>query len=140
MQRAVTHVQAALAQLAAGGADANQLADAVVSTWLGIDNALSPVIGQRGVAALFNRSLHLKRADHPWLAAAQVDVHGTSAFAALQTALSQQSIQDVIAANSELLQAFYDLLVSLIGDSLTERLLQPVWAETPNGNSSQDSP
>ena len=140
MQIAIAGSQAALARLAAEGADADRIADAAVSTWREMDAALSPVIGQRGVAALFNRSLHLKRADHPWLAAAQADAQGSSGFAALQTALSQQTTTKAMAANGELLHAFCDLLGTLVGSSLTERLLKPVWTKAPTGKPAQDSP
>ena len=50
---------APLADLVSDGADAEQLADAIVAMWLEIDQALHPIIGHRGVAALYNRSLHL---------------------------------------------------------------------------------
>ena len=47
-------------------------------------------------------------------------------FAALRSVLSQQRSAQVVAANGALLQTFYDLLSSLIGVSLTERLLRSV--------------
>ena len=38
---------------------AGQVADVLVSTWQAIDASLSPVIGHRGVAMLYKRSLYL---------------------------------------------------------------------------------
>ena len=46
-----------LQQLAAQGADSAQITDAIVSTWVVVEAALSPVIGKKGIAALYTRSL-----------------------------------------------------------------------------------
>ena len=56
--------------MAVGGADAVQIADAAVAIWARVHAALAPLIGQRGSAALYKRSLHLARADYSWLVAA----------------------------------------------------------------------
>ena len=110
----------------AEGADAAQIADLSVSTWRAVDAALSPVIGQRGVAALYKRSLYLIRADHPCLSAVYEGELGPGEFAGLHTALSGQSSSDAAAANGALLRAFHDLLAHLIGASLTGQLLRSV--------------
>ena len=44
-----------------------------------------------------------------------------------------------VAANAALLQNFQDLLTSLIGLSLTERLLSPVWDKPSSGQAEQDT-
>lgn len=106
--------------------DAAQIADLSVSTWRAVDAALSPVIGQRGVAALYKRSLYLTRADHPCLSAVYEGELGPGEFAGLHTALSAQSNADAAAANGALLQAFHDLLANLIGALLTRQLLRSV--------------
>jgi hypothetical protein len=41
--------------------------------------------------------------------------------------------------NAALLQNFHELLVSLIGASLTERLLRPVWDIPPSGDAVQET-
>lgn len=87
---------------------------------------LAPIIGHRGVAALFGRSLHLARPDHPWLTASHETLAEPMDFAALQSILSQQSSAKVVAANGALLQKFVEQLNHLIGGSLTARLLRPV--------------
>ncbi|MGI9024323.1 MAG: hypothetical protein ACR2GP_01875 [Burkholderiaceae bacterium] len=119
-------MHSALAQVAATGVDASQIADIAFSTWRGIDAALSPIIGQRGVAALFKRSLYLARAPHPCLASVYDGELGPGEFASLRIALSQQTSADASAANAALLQTFHDLLANLIGATLTEQLLRPV--------------
>ena len=119
-------MQAALSQRTAEGADAGRIADLAALTWRDIDAALSPIIGQRGVAALYKRSLHLTRACYPWLATVYESTLQDGDFTALQTALSQQTSSAAAAGNSTLLRTFYDLLSNLIGQSLTERLLKSV--------------
>jgi hypothetical protein len=121
-------IAATLAHRVAKGADAAQIADAIVSTWQAIDAALSPIIGRGGVAALYNRSLHLTGSRYPWLAGSYNDVQTALDLAALKSVLVQQSSTSAAAVGGALLQTFYEMLTSLIGPSLTERLLRSVWA------------
>jgi hypothetical protein len=109
------------------GAPGGQIADAAISVWHDINVALSPIIGQRGVMALYKRSLALTRADYPWLGAAQEHSLHPDDFAALQQALALQTRPNAAAANGALLQRFTELLNNLIGPSLSERLLRSVW-------------
>lgn len=110
------------------GASALQIATALGPLLLDLDAALSPIIGPRGVTALWQRSLHLTSAVHPWLAAGQPG--GLTALdpSLLATAIVQRGDGDAAAAVNALLLAFHELLASLIGLSLTERLLRTVWA------------
>jgi hypothetical protein len=116
-----------LVQLAAGGLEARRIADAALAIWGAIDAALSPILGQRGIAALYQRSLHLVRAEHSWLAAAHDAESMPQSMGALHRSLSRQSGPNAAAATGALLQAFHDLVTNLIGLSLAERLLRPVW-------------
>ena len=126
MRGAAEHIQSSLSRRAAAGGDAGSIASSVVSTWRDIDAALVPIIGNRGVAALFHRTLHLIRHDHAWLAAAHVSMADSMDFKALHSTLSQRTGADIVTANGALLQNFLELLGSLIGESLSERLLRPV--------------
>ncbi|MEO8656316.1 MAG: hypothetical protein ABI409_19495, partial [Ramlibacter sp.] len=92
--------------------------------WTAIDGALSPIIGAGGVAALYRRSVHLVVPGHPWLAAAYEGALQPGDFAPLRTALSLQTGANAAAAHDAILQTFQDLLDNLIGQSLTQRLLQ----------------
>ena len=106
------------------GSDSGQVADNALGIWREIDASLAPVIGRRGVAALYQRSLHLVRREYPWLLAAHSAATGFGDdFSELQQALDLQTCTESIAANTALLNAFYGLLISLIGESLTRRLL-----------------
>ena len=130
-----------LVQRAAEGADAAQIADAVVATWKRIDAALAPIIGQGSVAVLYMRSLHLIDAAYPWLADMQQGdgVHVTVDLAALRAILALQDSAAAAAAGGALLQTFYELLASLVGPSLTERLLRSVWENPLSGTTAQDT-
>ena len=137
--RSARHFCENLAQLARGGADADQIATLAVLKWRTLDNALSPIIGHGGVAALFKRSLSLTRPTHAWLASLEDGADQPHNFAALQSALCQQTSSEAAAAAGALLQKFVDLLSHLIGESLTERLLRSVWDNTSSDGAVQDT-
>jgi hypothetical protein len=132
-------LQAMLAQLAAQDADAIRIADTAVAIWLRIDAALAPIIGHGGVAALYERSLYLTGADHHWLLAAHRHVPAAGPFVEpLRATLAQQTRADAGAGIGALLQIFLDLLTSLIGAELTERLLRSVWEQPSSGTAVRD--
>jgi hypothetical protein len=139
MQIKTLPVQTALARMAMEGADAERIADVASAVWRDVAAALSPIIGQRGVAELYKRSVYLTRADYEWMAAVHASALGPAKFASLQTALAQQTSQNAAAANGLLLRTFYDLLIKLIGASLTERLFRSVWDNLSSGHAAQDT-
>lgn len=120
------------------GGDSQSIADVAVSVWLAIDAALSPVIGPRGNAALYRRSLHLARAHYPWLDIAYSGAVQPGDYSALRDALSQQPPSDATQAHEATLQIFQDLLAELIGRSLSQRLLQAVWEPPSSRGTAQD--
>lgn len=103
------------------------VAELAHSTWRHIDEALAPVIGARGVIALYKRSLRLAQAEYPWLTDVHDATHLPSEFFALRSALLQQSEDKAVAASAALQQIFYGLLSSFIGNSLTRELLASVF-------------
>jgi len=133
-------IPAALAHLSEQRPDAAQVADAAVVIWGQVDTALSSIIGQRGVAALYKRSLFLSRSAHPCLMAAYDGAMTPGDFSALQTALARCTSADATQAASALLQTFHDLLSHLIGASLTERMIGFVWHNPSSGQAVQDTP
>ena len=136
-----THDDTAAARrtLAAHDASAAQIADAMVATWHEIDTALAPIIGSKAVAALYKRSLHLTARTHPWLAAAHEGGQAAIDLAGLKSVVARQSDADAAHGSSALLQTFNQLLGSLIGPSLTERLLRGAWANPSSGPPAQDT-
>jgi hypothetical protein len=127
MRSDVEQFQSSMARLAANGADSRLIADTAVATWRAVHAELSPIIGQRGVAALFKRSVSLTVPAYDWLDAVRDGTVQPGDFTILHAAMSQQSTSNGVAANGALLQKFVDLLTKLIGESLTARLLRPVW-------------
>jgi hypothetical protein len=120
--------------------EGGQVADSAMATWREISAALIPIIGQRGMAALYKRSLHLTRSAYPWLDGVHNSALAPADFGGLRKALSQQTAPDAAAASETLLQNFHALLSSLIGPSLTERLLRPAHANTTSAAQAQDTP
>lgn len=104
--------------------------------------ALAPVVGARGVAALYKRTLFLASETYPWLAAAFATAAEPGDFTSLRVALSQQDGGEAAAAQQQLLQALHQLLDQLIGPVLTGRLLHTVWASLSSAGSAvrDDSP
>lgn len=125
-----------------------------LATWGEIEVALTPIIGQQGVAALYRRSVHLKTGSHPWLSAliensasnnsAGNTIGSTSGgggidLDALRSVLLRQDAAVASAAGDAVLRTFFELLTNLIGASLTERLLHSVWVNFLSDSSQQDS-
>ncbi|MFD0740388.1 hypothetical protein ACFQZQ_13975 [Lysobacter koreensis] len=120
--------------------DAQPVAESVVSAWKAIDDALSPILGQHGVSLLYQRSLHLTIPGYPWLSGVHQGVQDAMDLVALEQALAQRSSAEAATAGGAFLQAFDNLLVTLIGSSLTERLLHPVWHDLPGDAAAQEIP
>jgi hypothetical protein len=119
-------------------ANAEQLADAIVAIWREVDLALHPIIGHRGVAALYNRSLRLAATTHPWLANGHADALAAIDVTALRADLLQQTAAEAAAAGSALFRSFEQLLASLVGPALTAQLLQSVWTHPAVSPPAQD--
>jgi hypothetical protein len=100
---------------------------------------LTPILGARGVAALYQRTLHVTRARHAWLAEPIEVAQPAIDLVALQAAFARQERAEAAAAATALMQSFHDLLASLIGQPLCERLLEPVWAHSLRRPTAQDT-
>lgn len=129
----------ALARRVGDEASASQIAAAMVAIWQEIDAALTPIIGKGGVAALYKRTLYLTGTAHPWLVLRRDDLSTGVDLVALKAVLSQQSGAAAAAGGNDFLQTFHTLLASLVGLSLTERLLRSVWAGPSGGPPAQDT-
>ena len=120
-------IAAALAERVGGDATATAVADAVTATLLEIEAAIAPFVGTRGLAALFKRSLFLTVGGCPGLLGESAHLPEVVDPAALRLLLSRQDAATAIAGGGLFLQTFQELLASLIGMSLTERLLRAAW-------------
>lgn len=126
MEELSTWLATTLPDRAGAGANAAEVADTLVALLQDVDAALALVIGQPSVTLIYQRSLVLNAPAHPWMTGAheQADID----FGALRSVFAQQSSGDAAIGGSAFLQTFYGLLVDMVGVSLTERLLRPIWA------------
>lgn len=124
-------IKRTLAQRAGEAPDARAVAAASVGIWQQVAARLAPVIGWRGVHVLFSRAVHVMRKDFPALRIADEGEPGAARFASLRAWLETRETDSAADASYALLVIFTDLLANLIGESLTDRLLNPVWASPP---------
>lgn len=139
MKAAERPIGTQLSRLSSANAMPARIAAVAEAHWQSIRAALSPIIGRQGVAALYGRSLHLVRARFPWLEAPEARASASAPFTLLRLSLASQSREDAVSAQGALLQAFVDLLISLIGGPLTERLLAPVCDRPPDDHEAEGS-
>lgn len=132
-------IQTTLAHRAGDAPDARAIAEAALATWHQMSSRLAPVIGVRGGDVLFARALHLTKTSFPWLAMAEGQADHTALLAGLQARLAGQETAAATEAATTLLVTFAEILASLIGESLTERLLGPVWVPTPPEPEQEDA-
>lgn len=132
-------IVASLAQRVGPTADIAGIAEAIISILQDMDAALTPIIGQQGVVALLRRSLHLSASAHARLAGTYDLVQAAPDRAALKAVLLEQSEADALFFGEVLLTTFYTLLTTLIGPSLTVRLLHDVWEPSLSDTPSQEN-
>lgn len=124
-------IRRALMYRAGNTPDANEVGEATLKIWQQMVTWLAPVIGMRGVIVLFSRSLHLTNSAFPGLALTGNHVDNDALLLSLKARLASTETDDAIEASYVLLVTFTELLSTLIGESLTEQLLRPVWIFSP---------
>ena len=132
-------MQQPLSNRVGGDADPAQIAAALLAIWEEIDDALTPIVGPLGLVALYRRSVHLAAAQHPWLAGRDEGLLTDTDPAVLKSVLAQRSSAEASAGGDAFLNTFHELLASLIGPSLTARLLRSVWDNPSSGVAAQDT-
>jgi hypothetical protein len=131
-------VQQPLSSRVGDDADPALIAAAVLAMWYEIDDALTPVIGPLGLVALYRRTVRLAAAQHPWLAGRDEGVLTDTDPAVLKSVLARRNSAEAAAGGNAFLNTFHELLASLIGPSLTARLLRSVWDNPSSGATAQD--
>ena len=124
----VRAIRTKLSRLSGDESDPAAVAGAALVTWNEVAAQLAPVIGGGGVEALFRRALHLTARALPWLADEPADGDIDASLARFKARLAKRDAAGAMEASLALLATFTALLASLIGDSLTDRLLISVWA------------
>jgi hypothetical protein len=117
--------------------DAVAIAGAFVRVMDDIRTVLTPVVGSRGVTALLQRSLQLASHQFPSIPPPSGSEEVVD-LPALQAALAAQDPAAARAAVDGALNSFHDLLTSLIGVPLTERMFVSVWAPPSSGSAAQE--
>lgn len=124
-------IRRTLRQRAGDSPDALVIARATAEIWLQMSAQLTPVIGGNGVDAILKRSLYLTSAAFPWLASPDEQIDHESLPVRISMRLAGRDPVAAAQASSSLLITFTELLATLIGNSLTRRLLDPLWAAAP---------
>lgn len=133
-----SRLTAPLTHRVAEDADSRQIAAAINALWTDIETALQPIVGRRGVAALFKRTLHLAAARHPWLAPLKPGSDDAIDLGQLTALFAAQPPSRAGEAGSALFEIFRELLATLIGAPLSERLLQTAWSNSSSAAPAQD--
>jgi hypothetical protein len=120
-------IKQALAEHAGDEADSTTVADATVGALRLLYAELGLLVGTQATGALCARSVHLTRSSFQWLSQTAVEPPG-GLFTILQNDLSARDAAEARKAGEALLLTFADLLVSLIGEPLTHRLLRSAWS------------
>lgn len=120
-------------------ADISQVADAIISMCDDINTALTPIIGPKGVAALYRRSLLLCSSAHPPFADAFNTLVAGMDLDTFRALLLTLDAAHAASLSEQLLTTFYELLATLIGRSLAARLLLDVWGHSLSGPAPQDT-
>ncbi len=124
-------IRRALRRRAKDSSDALAIAEATSEIWLLICARLTPVIGGNGVDAILRRSLYLTSAAFPWLASSDEQADHESLPVRISMRFAGRDPVAAEQAGCSLLITFTELLATLIGNSLTKRLLAPVWGAAP---------
>lgn len=104
-----------------------------IDLWEQMATQIVSIFGEGGFSSLYARSIFLTQSSFPWLAAGVLSPQKDHRFAELKTSLEAQTPAHASAANDLLLITFTDILVTLIGESLTIRILHSAW-----GNDASD--
>lgn len=107
--------------------DALAIAHATSEIWLLMSAQVAPVIGDNGIEAILKRALHLTSVVFPWLASLDGPLDNDSFAARMAELMAGRESVVAAQAGSSLLITFTELLTTLIGNSLTRRLLDSVW-------------
>lgn len=100
-----------------------------VELWEQLAHPLLPLIGTPNFELLFSRSLHVTRHVYPWIMPCRTARGTRLAYADLRTCLSGDGVEETPLASISLLDTFIDILVLLVGEQITEHVLDLAWTE-----------
>jgi hypothetical protein len=103
------------------------IAETAIGMLLPLAKSLTVIIGQNGFKALFDRGMHAAGKKHPWLVATEDSSDRLSSPESLKAALHEQELAEATQATALLFSTLLELLVTLIGQALTIKLLSASW-------------
>lgn len=106
-----------------------KISDVAVVLWEQMADEIISIIGEGGFNSLYARSVFLTQTRFPWLTACVLLQQPDQRFVELKTGFEVQAPAQVRAANILLLITFTDILVSLIGNPLTDNILHLAWGD-----------
>jgi hypothetical protein len=112
----------------------------LLQPWRRIAQHLCPLIGESGFCALFGRAVHVIGPEHAWLAPQQPCRAPEQLFTSLEERMALVDGARAAAANAALLRTFAQLLATLIGERLTQRLLDSATATVDSAQGQQQHP
>lgn len=101
--------------------------DAARRLWEAMAAQIILIVGESGFNSLYERALSLLQPTYPWLIANSQSAQADNRFSELLIILERQSPEQARTANNQLLIMFTDILASLIGEDLTNHILQIAW-------------
>lgn len=119
-------IQYALAHRIGNATDEHVVNEIIVNIWQQMAQQLEPIIGMHGTDVLFNRALHLTHKEFPWTVITDDKSNSTVLIRGFLKSFAGRDIHLITKASYKLLVTFTQLLIALIGESLTHRLLNPV--------------
>lgn len=119
-------IQYSLALRIDKSSDVRFVSDAIVTLWQEVVGRLEPIIGDRGTEVVFSRSLYLTNKEFPWIVLADNKSNSATQIQLFLESFEGRDSNLLSKASYKLLATFSQLLASLIGEPLTQRLLIPV--------------
>ena len=106
--------------------------EAVVDVAIALWNRLAPeliaIVGEGGFRPLYARSVRLAAGRFPWLSPELAMPAHSDSFSQLRAQLCVRTPAEAHLASQDLFNVFFDLLASLIGESLTNQILSFAWS------------
>jgi len=96
----------------------------LIQSWRRLADQLGPLIGDSGFCALFGRACRVVGPEFKWLADTPPCKARDTQINALDDMLASVAPEHAQAAHAALLRTFTELLASLIGQALAQRLIQ----------------
>jgi hypothetical protein len=101
--------------------------DAAIDLWGSLANQIIAIVGEAGFESIYSRSLYLTQSTFPWLMNTASSPTVGHRFVNLKMSFEGRAPELANEANRLLLTIFTDTLASLIGESLTGRVLDSAW-------------